>query len=328
MVMGCIFTIVNIESVRCHTKEYDVRLIDWLDLGRGVVDLREVVDINTPECYRVDIELDSIHLWSPRERLDFCIAGDTVYQVGCETRTYNVNYTPFKVKLGSPRERFSFKGRIYQSEFICGDGISIISMPSTVVLITQEGDTVANAWRYTDCQRSRWSVVKDSISIRSGCSSINTAYIMIPGEEFPIAYSRHIKTEYSGGKIIHDSIAWIRHHLSSELANRKDSKYQKEQLNSQQSTNNFFETQVFCDNHDVTVAIVGNELKINFFDLDDEEVLMSVCDMLGRSYIENQSHVVNGEILIDVESLPRGELLLYLTIEKNAIPLVVKIYHP
>lgn len=328
MALACVVTIASIGNVWSNTNEYDVRLVEKLDLDRGIVDLRDINNMGSPERYRVKIDGDSVHVWSPKMRCDFRVIGDTINQTGCETRAYYVKYDPYIVKNGLHSGEYKLNGRLRQSEFISGKGFSTTSKPTSITLITQEGDTITRALLYKNCWQSQWYVVKDSINIRSGCTTVSTAYVMIAGEEFPRVCSQRIKTEYTNSETRQDSIAWIRQSIASELVKTKTRINIYKQLISQQETKPLSEIRGFGDNQNVVVEIVGNDLKIKFSDLDDADVWISVSDMLGRLYIDRQSHVVGEEIIIDIGSLPRGDFSLNMTIRGIERPMAVKFFKP
>lgn len=280
-----------------------------------------------------------VSFWSPEKRFDFVNRNDSTLQVCAETRMYRTVFSSgilCEVKTGiNASLPFAFKGRIYQSEFVHGNGLSNLAQSIKGRVVTIGGDAEIAATLTQSTTLLRWTLSNDSIVDLSNvadsliCESTVDRYIITAqGRQFPLAFKRVTRTRYMGQEVEADSVAWITTYapddarLNNEQRSRRltDIARQDADSNSQRGLRG-----------DVAVTVDGDELQVTVSMTTDDGVVSGstgpvrivITDIVGRQYIDTAASG-EGVIRINVGSLNRGEYLLQVISDNGDVVDAVK----
>lgn len=296
--------------------EYAVQPVADVPVTGRVWNLTCVEPVGPEVDYRVDTgERDRV--WSAVKRFDFMTtSGDTVFQTCAETRSYRTVFTP-GILRGLPdgaggSGRFGFKGRIYQSRFVIGEGTSAVDRAVRGVLVIPAGDSIRGASMFHDRVSMRWSVTADSLADFSllpdsmiHMTVVDSYRIMVPSMPFPYALKRVDTVIYDGRIVSRDSMAWISGGSPSAEMERIRCNLLPDGADR--------DVTVRGDGIDdivgrVDISIGGNDIVVSSGG--NVQAGIVITDMLGRTYYEGNAMLSPSGSTVPTESLPRGEYLI------------------
>lgn len=201
--------------------EYTVQPVADITTAGRVWDLTQCEPVGDEYDYTVDAGSARTRVWSPVKRFDFFMTpGDTVWQTCAETRAYRTLFTPGILNrlpdAATGSSAFTFKGRIYQSEFVIGDGVATVHAPVKGVTMSWPADTIGGVALHHNVCTMRWTVSSDSLLQFSAVAdslifttTVDTYCWMAPGEQFPRAFKRVDRVSNGGEVVGCDSAAWV-----------------------------------------------------------------------------------------------------------------------
>ena len=286
---------------------------------------------NLSECEPAGAEFDiqkvmndkGVSIYTPAKRLDFVGTNDSTSLVGTETRQYRVEYSPgipvTQNGLAAGFNNFTFKGRIYQRDYLHGTGTTTGVSEQRGRLLSASGDEIKDGRMLHRTVSYRWVISNDSIMNLASlpdslfCTTrVDDYMFMAPGRDFPIAFKQVSEYSNRDGVIYSDSTAWIVTYDPLETALYNDRKFRA--LTGRDTGRN-------VDNGGyvgiVRAVVEGNELQVTLTVNDENGLPLTIAtpvravitDVLGRSYIDT-SIGADSHGVINIESLPRGQYLL------------------
>ena len=273
-----------------------------------------------------------VSIYTPAKRLDFVGTNDSTLLVCTETRQFKAEYTPgipvTQNGLSAGFNSFTFKGRIYQRDYLHGTGTTTGVSEQRGRLLSASGDEIKDGRMLHRTVSYRWVISNDSIMNLASlpdslfCTTrVDDYMFMAPGRDFPIAFKQ--VSEYSNRDVViySDSTAWIVTYDTLETALDNDRK---------------FRSLTGCDmdrNIDnggyvgiVRAVVEGNELQITLTINDENGLSLTIAtpvravitDVLGRGYIDT-SMGADSHGVINIASLPKGEYLLQIIYDNARI---------
>lgn len=310
--------------------EYTVQPVTDIPTSGRVWDLTQCEQTGGEHEYRVDSGAEKSRVWSPVKRFDFYTTpGDTVWQTCAETRAFRTLFVPGILRQlpgdASGSGLFTFKGRIYQADFVIGEGGASVDNPVKGVLMSWQADTIGGAMMYHDVSTFRWFVTADSLMRFENvpdslvCTTTVDSYrVMAPYEQFPRAFKRVNTVAVNGQIVERDSSAWVLSYTPSavtERSRRLSMPGGKEPYGS-----------LMPGSHGGNVYVSIKAASNNIIVVSEREVGAGVMitDVLGRMYYEQAVSLSPAGTSIGIDMLPRGEYLIQIIPDDGSKPEVVK----